>query len=975
MNPKELKAALRAAKEKFNSYRERPSLPSFFAALVFADDLQQLWQKFMAQPVPQAKQSLKANELRKAAFANIMVSLHLFLTVLYEEEFLIASLDFNERYIIRTATAAILADVYRRFRQKILPLLQAPAIGIVQVHVPVDGGEQVRDILLLISGVLAKILRESKDFRLQPFDEAFGLELAPSEKALRELNSRVYALSIVLIAEFIDIGADSSGQVFSEIDRATQFMSHILSLDANQYAFLMRLGSEADRFHSFFRRAIAALYIKSTRTKEDELPSLDEPSPEERAAALQVLDQSASCCTPQDLQIVQIRKFFDEWRQKICSLMNGKLDEKSLDEVIVVCQSFKKIFSVSAGQVSIIPQADLANLVSATSEMIRCGEEKKAALLKQKDEELMAGFAKSAPQKKKKDKEPRSASPAPTAQKAVRPSAPPQQATAKLSREGKFLQQLTLEANLLLRISKLDAFIAEQKITQKHPLFLKFQLQRAEWLLASDAKIKNYKAQLNILKTIVGAQDKPEIQAICEKLAVKIAELIKLELDSKLAPIYALLAESSAKILKSRLEERLASLRELAKNPDYTADVNQCIEKIEQRIKALFKDEIAADLNQVEKLLARPPAEVREHEYLLQWKLLRQLAKNAEYHEFVLPLLEQIEAKVDWSSLPNMELSKEARAILKALNQHWSSYAVGGLVRDGILGCKIKDEDLVCLGDKFSVFESKEAWDELQKALVEILKRQDVSVGVSPHCENLLVIKLGSYPNQQRFEVFFSKAKNCEEDALTRDFSLNAMYLNDQAELAYAPAGAIEACKKRELIFVNRREFYEDPVRLLRGWALCLDDFHFSEKAEKEFFKQQISNLKSKNVKELKEFLGENLGRFMAKFAEVLHKAAKLGKAQDALDSFNCPILFGLLDINGKGVLNQYAEYRAFLAPSSLDLADSTDSASPRSSGSGQAEALLSTAQQGLFAPPNGVVSPAARQMRAVFSEKFAPNG
>ena len=163
-------------------------------------------------------------------------------------------------------------------------------------------------------------------------------------------------------------------------------------------------------------------------------------------------------------------------------------------------------------------------------------------------------------------------------------------------------------------------------------------------------------------------------------------------------------------------------------------------------------------------------------------------------------------------------LSSNARRVVTILEEAgYEAYVVGGAVRDLLLGISPKDFDVATnatpeqvrrlfrrafvIGRRFQIVHVMFGRDLVE---VTTFRKENASTDFKDETGRLL-----------RDNTFGTH----EEDALRRDFTVNAMYYNPTRETLYDFHGGIDDLKNRVLrIIGNPAERYrEDPVRMLRS--------------------------------------------------------------------------------------------------------------------------------------------------------------
>ncbi len=148
-----------------------------------------------------------------------------------------------------------------------------------------------------------------------------------------------------------------------------------------------------------------------------------------------------------------------------------------------------------------------------------------------------------------------------------------------------------------------------------------------------------------------------------------------------------------------------------------------------------------------------------------------------------------------------------------------SVHAVGGFVRDMMIGVKAKDMDVEVYGVDPSV---------LKEMLEKLFGRVD-TVG---EAFGILKVRVGhgldldvSIPRRESksgqghkgFLVGSDPSLDVREAALRRDFTMNSMTYDLVTGVIFDPFGGLEDLKKRELRVTDAARFQDDPLRVLRA--------------------------------------------------------------------------------------------------------------------------------------------------------------
>lgn len=184
-------------------------------------------------------------------------------------------------------------------------------------------------------------------------------------------------------------------------------------------------------------------------------------------------------------------------------------------------------------------------------------------------------------------------------------------------------------------------------------------------------------------------------------------------------------------------------------------------------------------------------------------------------------------------------MPQAVKEIIATLQQHnYEAYAVGGCVRDSILGREPNDWDI-----------TTSASPEEVKALF----RRTIDTGIEHGTVTVMVDKTGYEVTTYRIdgkyedgrhptEVTFTR--NLKEDLLRRDFTINAMAYNDTDGLVDI-FGGLEDIDRKVIRCVGdpRARFTEDALRLMRAIRFAAQLGYTIEEETREAMKEIASNL------------------------------------------------------------------------------------------------------------------------------------
>lgn len=186
-----------------------------------------------------------------------------------------------------------------------------------------------------------------------------------------------------------------------------------------------------------------------------------------------------------------------------------------------------------------------------------------------------------------------------------------------------------------------------------------------------------------------------------------------------------------------------------------------------------------------------------------------------------------------------INMPKAVKEIIATLQQNnFEAYAVGGCVRDSILGREPNDWDI-----------TTSAAPEEVKALF----RRTIDTGIEHGTVTVMVDKVGYEVTTYRIdgkyedgrhptEVTFTR--NLKEDLLRRDFTINAMAYNDTEGLVDV-FGGMEDIRRKVIRCVGdpRARFTEDALRLLRAVRFAAQLGYTIEEETRKAMKEIAGNL------------------------------------------------------------------------------------------------------------------------------------
>ena len=187
-----------------------------------------------------------------------------------------------------------------------------------------------------------------------------------------------------------------------------------------------------------------------------------------------------------------------------------------------------------------------------------------------------------------------------------------------------------------------------------------------------------------------------------------------------------------------------------------------------------------------------------------------------------------------------IQVPEKVNTIIETLLQHGhEAYAVGGCVRDSLLGREADDWDITTSADP---------WE------VKALFRRTIDTGIQHGTVTVMLDKEGFEVTTYRIdgeyedgrhpkEVLFTK--NLEEDLKRRDFTINAMAYNEQCGMVDIFGGAKDLDNKIvRCVGVAGDRFDEDALRIMRAFRFSAQLGFSIEEKTKMAAAERAENLK-----------------------------------------------------------------------------------------------------------------------------------
>lgn len=227
-----------------------------------------------------------------------------------------------------------------------------------------------------------------------------------------------------------------------------------------------------------------------------------------------------------------------------------------------------------------------------------------------------------------------------------------------------------------------------------------------------------------------------------------------------------------------------------------------------------------------------------------------------------------------------IQLPEKVNTIIQTLQEHgYEAYAVGGCVRDSLLGREPGDWDITTSASP----------DETKK-----LFARTVDTGIEHGTVTVLLGKEGFEVTTYRIdgkyedsrhptEVIFTR--NLREDLLRRDFTINAMAYNDTEGIVDIFGGMDDLKRKIIRCVGNARErFGEDALRIMRGVRFAAQLGFSLEKETKEAMTELAPTLEKISAERIQTELVKLL---VSDSPELIREAYHLGVTAVILPEFD----------------------------------------------------------------------------------------
>lgn len=258
-----------------------------------------------------------------------------------------------------------------------------------------------------------------------------------------------------------------------------------------------------------------------------------------------------------------------------------------------------------------------------------------------------------------------------------------------------------------------------------------------------------------------------------------------------------------------------------------------------------------------------------------------------------------------------MRIPPTVSGLLGRLREHgYAAYAVGGCVRDTLLGIEPKDWD-ICTSALPE--EMKQVFEEYRTADTG-LKHGTLTVIVDRVPYEITTFRIDGAYTDHRHPDHVCFVDRVDEDLARRDFTVNAMACDDEDRIVDLFGGQADL-EKRIIRCVGDpgKRFEEDALRILRALRFAsVYGFTVEEKTADAIRKYvgTLSNVAGERIREelMKLLCGKDCGRILRAFPEVFCLIVPELKATVGFEQNNPHHLYDVWEHTVRGVENVEAE-------------------------------------------------------------------
>lgn len=227
-----------------------------------------------------------------------------------------------------------------------------------------------------------------------------------------------------------------------------------------------------------------------------------------------------------------------------------------------------------------------------------------------------------------------------------------------------------------------------------------------------------------------------------------------------------------------------------------------------------------------------------------------------------------------------IRLPQKVNQIIHILQSHgYEAYAVGGCVRDSILGRIPEDWDITTSA---TPLETKKLFEKTFDTGIE---HGTITVLLGKEGFEVTTYRIDGEYEDSRHPKEVAFTRNLKEDLLRRDFTINAMAYNEEEGLVDI-FGGLEDLKRRRICCVGNAEdrFTEDALRILRAVRFAAQlDFEIEEETQNAIKKLagKLRNISAERIQV------ELIKMLVSKKPELIKQAYELGVTKVVLPEFD----------------------------------------------------------------------------------------
>ncbi|MGN1444601.1 MAG: CCA tRNA nucleotidyltransferase [Acutalibacteraceae bacterium] len=243
--------------------------------------------------------------------------------------------------------------------------------------------------------------------------------------------------------------------------------------------------------------------------------------------------------------------------------------------------------------------------------------------------------------------------------------------------------------------------------------------------------------------------------------------------------------------------------------------------------------------------------------------------------------------------------SESARTALRLLSKSgYPSYLVGGCVRDSIMGLDANDTDITTPAEPEKVKEIFEGYKVIETGM----KHGTVTVIIDGEAIEITTFRTESVYSDNRHPDKVAFSKSLSDDLSRRDFTVNALCLDEQGKIIDLFGGIKDIEKKTIRCIGNAEErFKEDSLRILRALRFSSKlGFEIDGETEKDMFgcRSLLKNLSAERIySELKKILcGSFAGKTIRKYYDILVEVLPEIRGMKDFDQHNFHHIYDVLE-------------------------------------------------------------------------------